>query len=106
MLLRLGATSPSRRLSSGRAGASDSGSPSDMQTKDTTRAALRLTLSASLFAVMALLAKLVSRRVPGPEVALIRFATGVVATAVGWAAGRIQIRPRRRGWLLARGLFG
>ena len=65
-------------------------------------AALRLTLSAALFAVMALLAKLVSRHVPGPQVALIRFAAGVVATGVGWAAGRIEIRPRRWGWLGAR----
>jgi drug/metabolite transporter (DMT)-like permease len=70
------------------------------------RAALRLTLSATLFAVMALLAKLVSRRVPGPEVALVRFAAGVLAVGVGWAARRIEIRPRRWGWLLARGFFG
>lgn len=126
MVLRLGATSPARRLSSGRAGpsaasaggaapaaasaaaavAADERSPSDMQSKDTTAAALRLTLSATLFAAMALLAKLVSRRIPGPEVALIRFAAGVVAVAAGWAAGAVHIRPRRRGWLFARGLFG
>jgi drug/metabolite transporter (DMT)-like permease len=71
-----------------------------------TRAALRLTLSASLFAVMALLAKLVSRHVPGPQVALIRFAAGVLATGALWGARRIEIRPRRWGWLGARGLFG
>jgi len=69
-------------------------------------AALRLTLSAALFAVMALLAKLVSRHVPGPQVALIRFGAGVVAVGVGWGARRIEIRPRLWGWLGARGLFG
>jgi len=63
-------------------------------------------VSSTLFAVMALLAKLVARRIPGPEVALVRFATGVAATAVLWAARRIEIRPRRWGWLAARGLFG
>src|SRR5262245_48120843 len=71
-----------------------------------TAAALRLTLSATLFAAMAIMAKLVSRRVPGSEVALIRFAGGVIAVAAGWAARRIVIRPRRWAWLLARGLFG
>jgi drug/metabolite transporter (DMT)-like permease len=71
-----------------------------------TRAAFRLMLSATLFAVMALLAKLVSRRIPGPEVALVRFATGVVVVAAAWTARRIDIRPRRWGWLVARGLFG
>jgi drug/metabolite transporter (DMT)-like permease len=69
-------------------------------------APLRLVVSSTLFAVMALLAKLVAHRVPGPEVALIRFGTGVGATAALWAAGRIEIRPRRWGWLFARGLFG
>jgi drug/metabolite transporter (DMT)-like permease len=71
-----------------------------------TRAALRLMLSAALFAAMALMAKLVSHHVPGSEVALIRFGAGVLAVAVGWGVGRIVIRPRRWAWLLARGLFG
>jgi len=55
---------------------------------------------------MALLAKLASRRNPGPQVALVRFAVGVAATAVAWSAGKAVIRPRRWGWLAARGFFG
>ena len=55
---------------------------------------------------MALLTKIVSRRIPGPQAASVRFATGVLITAVLWLAGRIEIRPRRWRWLLARGLFG
>jgi drug/metabolite transporter (DMT)-like permease len=50
--------------------------------------------------------KLVTRHVPGPQTAFVRFATGVVATGAMWAAGRIDLRPRRWGWLVARGLFG
>jgi drug/metabolite transporter (DMT)-like permease len=69
-------------------------------------AAFRLVLSSTCFAFMALLTKIVSRRIPGPQAASVRFATGVVITAVFWAAGRIEIRPRRWRWLLARGLFG
>jgi len=63
-------------------------------------------VSSALFAVMALLAKLSSRRIPGPEVALVRFSIGVAATAVAWASGKAVIRQRRWGWLGARGLFG
>jgi drug/metabolite transporter (DMT)-like permease len=69
-------------------------------------AALRLVLSAALFAFMAVLTKLVSRHVPGPQAAFVRFATGVVATLVWWRAGRADIQPRRWRWLIARGLFG
>jgi drug/metabolite transporter (DMT)-like permease len=69
-------------------------------------AAFRLVLSSSLFAVMAVLAKLASRHVPGPQAAAVRFATGVVVVVALLAARRIDIRPRRWGWLFARGLFG
>jgi drug/metabolite transporter (DMT)-like permease len=55
---------------------------------------------------MAVLTKLASRHIPGPQAAFVRFGTGVVATAVLWSAGRIDIRPRRWGWLVARGFFG
>src|SRR5206468_4492287 len=85
-------------------------SPSDMSDKHTgnhaaRRAALRLVASSALFAVMALLAKLVSRRIPGPQTAFVRFAAGVAVTAALWAGGQVEIRPRRWRWLLARGLF-
>jgi drug/metabolite transporter (DMT)-like permease len=70
------------------------------------RAALRLVMSSSLFAIMAVLAKIASRSVPATEAAFVRFATGVVVTGVMWAAGRADLRPRRWGWLFARGFFG
>jgi drug/metabolite transporter (DMT)-like permease len=69
-------------------------------------AAFRLVLSSTLFAGMAVLAKLASRHIPGPQAASVRFATGVVVMSVLLAARRIDIRPRRWGWLFARGLFG
>jgi drug/metabolite transporter (DMT)-like permease len=69
-------------------------------------AAWRLVVSSALFAFMAVLTKLVTRHVPGPEAALVRFATGVVVTGALWAAGRVDLRPRRWGWLVARGVFG
>jgi drug/metabolite transporter (DMT)-like permease len=70
------------------------------------RAAGRLVLSSSLFAVMAVLAKVIARRIPGAEVAFVRFAAGVVVTVGLWAAGRVDIQPRRWRWLAARGFFG
>jgi drug/metabolite transporter (DMT)-like permease len=59
-----------------------------------------------LFAVMALLARLVSARIPGPQVALVRFALGVVVVAGLAAGGRVSLRPARWGWLFTRGAFG
>jgi drug/metabolite transporter (DMT)-like permease len=70
------------------------------------RAAASLVLSSSLFAFMAVLAKLVSRHIPGPQAAFVRFATGVVVTGGLWLAGRAELRPRRWKWLIARGFFG
>ena len=69
-------------------------------------AAWRLVLSSTLFGAMALLAKTVSRRIPGTEAASVRLAIGVVVTGALWAAGRIELRPRRWGWLFVRGFFG
>jgi drug/metabolite transporter (DMT)-like permease len=71
-----------------------------------TRAALALCLSSLLFAVMAVAAKLVAPRIPGPQAALVRFALGVAVTALAFGIGNAVIRPRRWGWLLARGFFG
>ena len=70
------------------------------------RAALTLVISSTLFALMAAGAKLAMRRLPGPEVALVRFLTGIVVTAGAVVIGTAQIRPRRWGWLVARGIFG
>ncbi|MBC8133904.1 MAG: EamA family transporter [Deltaproteobacteria bacterium] len=70
------------------------------------RAALTLVVSSTLFAIMAAGTKLATRRLPGGEVALFRFAIGIVVTGIFVWAGRAQIRPSRWGWLVARGLFG
>ena len=69
-------------------------------------AAWLLVASSTLFAIMAVMTKVVTRHVPGPQAAFVRFATGVVVTGAMWATGRIDLRPRRWGWLVARGLFG
>lgn len=55
---------------------------------------------------MAVAAKRVAPRIPGPEAALVRFVLGVGVTGIAFAIGRVVIRPRRWGWLLARGFFG
>lgn len=70
------------------------------------RAALLLLVSSSLFAVMAVGTKRATRTFPGPQVALVRFLTGVAITALAVVTGSVSIRPRRWGWLLTRGLFG
>jgi drug/metabolite transporter (DMT)-like permease len=67
---------------------------------------MRLLVSSALFAVMAAGTKMVTRRLPGAEVSLVRFAAGVVVVAIAVALGRAQVRPRRWDWLLLRGLFG
>ena len=55
---------------------------------------------------MAIAAKLVAPRIPGTQEALVRFVLGVAVTAFAFGTGRAVIRPRRWGWLLARGFFG
>jgi len=70
------------------------------------RAALTLLGSATLFALMALCTRLASARIPGPQIALVRFALGMVIVAAVRALGRIDLRPRHWRWLGARGLFG
>lgn len=70
------------------------------------RAALTLLVSSTLFAVMAAMTKAATRRLPGAEVALVRFVAGILLTAGAVALGKASIRPRRWGWLGARGFFG
>jgi drug/metabolite transporter (DMT)-like permease len=62
--------------------------------------------SAGLFGLMALGTRLLSARIPSSQIALVRFATGIAAVAGAVLLGRAVIRPRRWGWLLARGVFG
>jgi drug/metabolite transporter (DMT)-like permease len=65
-----------------------------------------LIASAFLFGLMAVVARIASRNIPGPEVAMFRFAIGVVAVLGAMVLGRARLRPRRWGWLLLRGIFG
>jgi drug/metabolite transporter (DMT)-like permease len=67
---------------------------------------MRLVLSSTLFAVMATGTKMVTHRLPGAEVALVRFVAGILLVTAVVAMGRAQVRPRRWAWLLVRGLFG
>jgi drug/metabolite transporter (DMT)-like permease len=55
---------------------------------------------------MAMVARLVSRTIPGHQVALVRFATGVVVVVLAARLLRLELRPRRWGWLISRGVFG
>jgi drug/metabolite transporter (DMT)-like permease len=63
-----------------------------------------LVLSAVLFALMAFVAKMACARLPGPEVAFIRFVLGLLAC--GTAATRIALRLNNGVGLLLRGAFG
>ncbi len=64
-----------------------------------------LVVSAVLFGLMAVAARIVARHVPGPEVAMFRFAIGVIAVGFAVVLGK-RLRPRRWGWLVARGVAG
>ena len=55
---------------------------------------------------MAAGAKVATRRLPGGEVALVRFVVGILVTVLLVSLRAAQIRPSRWGWLAARGLFG
>jgi len=63
-----------------------------------------LVLASLLFAVMAVLTKRISSRLPGPEVAFVRFSIGLVACAL--AATRIKLEAKNKIGLLMRGGFG
>jgi drug/metabolite transporter (DMT)-like permease len=66
--------------------------------------ALLLTVAALLFGVMATLAKRAAVRLPGPEVAFVRFVVGMAACAA--AATRIRMRASNWTGLFLRGAFG
>lgn len=69
------------------------------------RALFSLIIAALLFSAMALLAKSAARRLPGPEVACLRFLFGLLAVAAAPLFGR-PLRPRNWTALLMRGAFG
>jgi drug/metabolite transporter (DMT)-like permease len=70
------------------------------------RATLVALASAGLFAIMAGFARQVSSTIPGPQIAFVRFGVGVVVTLAALVGARIDLRPRRWGWLVSRGVFG
>jgi drug/metabolite transporter (DMT)-like permease len=80
--------------------------PTPHPSTDTNNASLTALASSLLFAAMAMMARLLSRTIPGHQVALVRFVTGVVVTVLAYAILRLDLRPRRWGWLLSRGIFG
>jgi drug/metabolite transporter (DMT)-like permease len=63
-----------------------------------------LVLASLLFAVMAVLAKKVASRLPGPEVAFVRFCIGLLACVV--ASTQIRLKANNKWGLLMRGGFG
>jgi drug/metabolite transporter (DMT)-like permease len=67
-------------------------------------AVLALTVATVLFALMAAVAKRAAVRLPGPEVAFVRFLVGLLA--VGVAATRIRLRANNWRGLFWRGAFG
>jgi drug/metabolite transporter (DMT)-like permease len=75
-------------------------------TPDASKAALTALASSTLFAAMAMTARLLSRTIPGHQVAVVRFVTGVLVTLLACALWRLKLRPRRWGWLISRGIFG
>jgi drug/metabolite transporter (DMT)-like permease len=63
-----------------------------------------MTSAALLFGVMAILAKGAAARLPGPEIAFVRFVVGLAACAL--AATRLRLRAHNWRGLLLRGGFG
>ena len=68
------------------------------------RSALLLAVAAVFFGIMVIVAKDVERRLPGAEVAFIRFAIGLAGC--GLAAGKIRFRFINNRVLFLRGAFG
>jgi len=78
--------------------------PPSRDFRHATSAALYLAAAAVLFAIMAVVAKRAAVRLPGPEVAFIRFLVGLLA-CLG-AATRVRLRANNWRGLFLRGLFG
>ena len=76
------------------------------QPQQTSSAPLTALASAALFALMAMVARQLSHTIPGPQIAFVRFIVGVLATLLAWPMLRLDLRPRRWGWLISRGIFG
>ncbi len=77
-----------------------------MPRRDLHKALLVMTLSATLFGVMAFMAKLSAARLSGPEVALVRFAVGLLPVLLIPQARRAAMQFQRVDLLVYRGFFG
>jgi drug/metabolite transporter (DMT)-like permease len=55
---------------------------------------------------MAMVVRGLARTIPGPQIAMIRFAIGVAVVLLLLVRLRAELRPRRWGWLVSRGVFG
>jgi drug/metabolite transporter (DMT)-like permease len=78
-----------------------------MSLREAEKSAVALSLlAAALFATMAMGVRSLSGRIPGPQIASVRFATGLVVVALVGVFGRVDLRPRRWGWLTSRGIAG
>lgn len=55
---------------------------------------------------MAMVVRLLSHTIPGPQIAMVRFAIGVGVVLGFLAIFRADLRPRRWGWVISRGIFG
>jgi drug/metabolite transporter (DMT)-like permease len=73
---------------------------------DTHRALLLMTASATMFGLMAYAAKVASARLPGPEVAMLRMAAGLLPCLLVPRYRRSALRFNRIDLLLYRGFFG
>jgi S-adenosylmethionine uptake transporter len=81
-----------------------SGQPEAASHRPIAPASALLLLAAALFAAMAVVAKAAVSRIPGPEVAFVRFCIGLVAC--GAAATRVRLRTNNKLGLVLRGAYG
>ncbi|MBN2575651.1 MAG: DMT family transporter [Deltaproteobacteria bacterium] len=72
----------------------------------THNASLVALAATGFFATMGMVARLLSRSFPGTQIAMVRFAVGVVVVLLLLPILRSGLRPQRWGWLLSRGVFG
>jgi drug/metabolite transporter (DMT)-like permease len=84
----------------------DNGAPSLRSDPAVRRALLLMTAAASMFGAMAFTAKLASARLSGPQVALIRFAVGLLPCLLVPRFRRAAMQFQRIDLLFLRGFFG
>jgi drug/metabolite transporter (DMT)-like permease len=84
----------------------DNGAPTHRSDPAVRRALLLMTAAASMFGAMAFTAKLASARLAGPQVAMIRFAIGLVPCLLVPRYRRAALHFQRLDLLFLRGFFG